>query len=45
MSGPRGEKAYEKYAWILLFAIGIITLAFVPFLELGAPLDPAEVRL
>lgn len=38
------EKAYEKHAWILLFAIGIIGLVFVPFELLGTPLDPGVVR-
>lgn len=28
MAVPRAEKAYEKYAWILLFALGVATLFF-----------------
>jgi hypothetical protein len=28
MSTPRGERAYEKYAWILLFVMGVLLTIF-----------------
>ena len=37
------EKAYEKYAWILLFAIGVIFLVSAVPATLGIP-DPATVE-
>ncbi len=44
MVTPRTEKAYEKHAWTLLFAIGIFGLLVSSFEGLGNPLDPGAVR-
>ncbi len=42
MAMPRSEKVYEKYAWILLFATGIIALIFGSQ-DLFRPFDPGYV--
>ncbi|MBI2127256.1 MAG: hypothetical protein HYU02_08120, partial [Thaumarchaeota archaeon] len=40
MAVPRQEKAYEKYAWIILFlAIGILGLTIGPYLALMGALN------
>src|SRR5665647_3054946 len=38
------EKAYEKYAWILLFAIGVIFLVAAVPATLGINTDPGTVE-
>lgn len=45
MAAPRKERAYEKYAWVLLFLVGLVGfvsgLAFVVFPE---PLDEPGIK-
>ena len=44
MAVPRVEKAYEKYAWILPFAIGVIFLVGAVPHTLGVNTDPTIVE-
>ena len=37
-------KVYEKYAWILLFAIGVIIIVTAPLHALGINTDPETVQ-
>jgi hypothetical protein len=41
---PRQEKAYEKYAWILPFAIGFLFLPIAVQNALGINIDPATAE-
>jgi len=43
-SNTKNEKIYEKYAWIIFFAIGAITLVSAVFHALGINSDPAFVK-
>lgn len=39
------EKMYEKYAWIILFAIGVVALlSALPVILIGAPIDDQGVK-
>lgn len=40
----KNEKIYEKYAWIVFFAIGVITIVSAVFHALGLNTDPALVE-
>ena len=41
----KAEKAYEKHAWILLFALGMVALAYgIYFLVVGIPPDAQLVK-
>lgn len=44
MAAPRKEKAYEKHAWMILFAIGLFSLvtSFPPLF--GVDPDPARIE-
>lgn len=45
MSSPRVEKAYEKYAWVLIFVGGIVGLIFAfYFLFISRDPDPTVTR-
>jgi len=43
-SNRKNEKIYEKYAWIIFFAIGAITIVSAVFPALGINTDPALVK-
>jgi hypothetical protein len=44
VTAPRVEKAYEKYAWIIISAIGVLTLVGGAPHALGVNTDPATVE-
>ena len=44
MTAPRVEKAYEKYAWIIIFAIGVLILVGGAPHALGVNEDLATVE-
>ena len=44
MAVPRAEKAYEKHAWIILFAIGLFGLVTSLPLLLGIDPDPTRIE-
>lgn len=45
MAAPRKERAYEKYAWILLFVSGLLALIVSVFIiVVPAPIGTAGVR-
>ncbi len=41
MAAPRNERAYEKYAWIILFVLGIINLPF-GLSDIFRPVNPTS---
>jgi cytochrome bd-type quinol oxidase subunit 2 len=44
MNSHKNEKIYEKYAWIIFFVIGAMTLVTAVFHALGINTDPALVE-
>ena len=40
MGGFRKEKAYEKYAWLIIFVFGLLWVVASPIQLSGAPPDP-----
>ena len=44
MTTPRVEKAYEKYAWVIIFAIGVLIIVGGAPHALGVNTDPGLVE-